>query len=295
MRRMPSKLATRHDYGRRIARAMAHLAANLDRTPPLEELAAVAAFSPFHFHRVYRAVAGETPAETQLRARMSRAALALLQTTLPITRIARRAGYGSAAAFTRAFVAAHGVPPGAYRARGGLGALPHTLSPTRQQEIAMFHVTRRDESALRLAAIRHVGAYEAIGGAFDRLLAWAAVRGLDVPEARWIGLFHDDPEAVAAQALRSDAAVTVPPAVAADGEVAILELAPQRVAVLRFRGPYAELPQAYTWFYGTWLPGSGEEPGDTPPMEEYINDPRTTPAPELLTDILIPLRVRVAA
>lgn len=292
---MPTKLATRHDYGRRIARAMAHLAANLDRTPPLEELAAVAAFSPCHFHRVYRAVAGETPAETQLRARMSRAALALLQTTQPIARIARRAGYGSAAAFTRAFTAAHGVPPGAYRARGGLGVAPHSLSPTQQQEIAMFHVTQRDEPALRLAAIRHVGAYEAIDGTFDRLLAWANVRGLDVPDARWLGIYHDDPETVVARALRSDAALTVPPTVQADGEVAILELPPQRVAVLRFRGPYAELPRAYTWFYGTWLPGSGEEPADAPPMEEYVNDPRSTPAPDLLTDILIPLRVRVAA
>jgi hypothetical protein len=41
------------------------------------------------------------------------------------------------------------------------------------------------------------------------------------------------------------------------------------------------LSRAYTWFYGTWLPGSGEEPGDTPPMEEYVNDPRTTPALQL--------------
>ena len=50
---MPTKPTTLHDYSRRVARAMAHIAANLDRAPALEELAAVAAFSPFHFHRVY--------------------------------------------------------------------------------------------------------------------------------------------------------------------------------------------------------------------------------------------------
>ena len=118
---MPMKPATQLDYGRRIARAMARLADRPDRPPTLEELAAAAAFSPCHFHRIYRAVAGEVPAETLAPARLSRAAVELLRSGAPVARIARRAGCGSAAASTRAFRAAHGVPPAAYRARGGVG------------------------------------------------------------------------------------------------------------------------------------------------------------------------------
>ncbi|MBK1659667.1 AraC family transcriptional regulator [Paracraurococcus ruber] len=291
---MPSRQRTREDYGRRVARAMALIASRLDDPPGLEALAEAAAFSPFHFHRVYREVAGETPVETLARARLSRAAVDLLRGPLPIARVARRAGYGSAAAFTRAFRAAYGVPPGAYRARGGLGALPPRPGFA-SRETAMHSVTFRDEPALRLAVLRHIGPYEAIGPSFDRLLAWAGPRGLFRPETRSIALYHDDPLTVPAAQLRSDAGITVPPDVSAEGEVRILEVPAARCAVLRFKGPYAELEPVYSWLYGSWLPGSGEEPADQPVMEEYLNDPRSLPPSEWLTEILLPLRVRVAA
>jgi hypothetical protein len=99
-----------------------------------------------------------------------------------------------------------------------------------------------------------------------------------------------------ADRLRADAGFTVGPGVAGEGEVGIVEVpAASRVAALRFRGPYAELERAYGWLYGEWLPGSGEEPADRPGLEEYVNDPRTTPPPELLTDIMLPLRERATA
>jgi len=288
---MPVKTATLQDYGRRVARAMAHLARNLDRTPPLEELAEVAAFSPYHFHRVYREIAGETPAETLTRARLSRAAHELLRSALPIGRIARRAGYGSAAAFTRAFRAAHGIPPGAYRARGGIGAVARPPGPM-QESPAMHFVIIRDEPALRLAVIPHRGPYAGIGAAFDRLVAWSGGRGLIEEKTRFIALYIDDPVSVPEAALRSEAGITVPPGTAGEGAVSIRELPTSRVAVLRFQGPYAELEGAYTWFYGNWLPASGEEPADAPVMEDYLNDCRTLPRAEWLTEIMLPLRPR---
>jgi AraC family transcriptional regulator len=289
---MPAKTTTLHDYGRRVARAMAHLAADLDRTPSLEELAGIAAFSPFHFHRVYRELAGETPAETLARGRLSRAAHALLRTQDPIARIARRAGYGSAAAFTRAFRAAHGVPPGAYRARGGIGAIRRPTPDALTETPSMHAVTIRAEPALRLAVIPHRGAYTGIGAAFDRLMTWAGARGLIGPATRFIGLYHDDPGSVAEADLRAEAGVTVPPDIAGEGEVTIRAVPALRVAVLRFQGPYAELEGAYAWLYGTWLPASGEEPADAPAMEDYLNDCRSLPPAEWLTEILLPLKPR---
>lgn len=287
---MPVKTRTLHDYGRRVARAMAHLAANLDRTPSLEELAEVDAFSPFHFHRVYREIAGETPAETLARGRLSRAAHELLRTQQPIARIARRAGYGSAAAFTRAFRAAHGVPPGTYRARGGIGAIARPAVQTETH--AMHAVTLRAEPAMHLALLPHRGAYAGIGAVFDRLMAWAGARGLIGEATRFIGLYHDDPVSVPEADLRSEAGVTVPPGTQGDGDVTVRAIPALRVAVLRFQGPYAELEELYAWLYGTWLPESGEEPADAPAMEDYLNDCRSLPPTEWLTEILLPLTPR---
>lgn len=286
---MAARARTGRDYAARIARAMALIAARPADPPTLEELAGAAAFSPFHFHRVYRAIAGETPAETAARARLTGAAVALLKGRARVAEVAKQSGYGSQAAFTRAFRAAYGIPPAAYRARGGLG---FPVRPaTQDEESIMFEVEIRPVPALRLATLRHAGPFDGIGAAFDRLMAWGGGRGLLGPATRFVALYLDDPRSVAPAALRSDAGFTVPPGVPGEGEVRIVETpAFARVAALRFKGPYAELERAYSWLYGAWLPGSGEEPADAPVMEEYLNDCRSLPPAEWLTDILLPLK-----
>ncbi|MFC7476575.1 GyrI-like domain-containing protein [Dankookia sp. GCM10030260] len=65
-----------------------------------------------------------------------------------------------------------------------------------------------------------------------------------------------------------------------------------RVAVLRVRGPHAKPEDAWAWLYHDWLPGSGEEPADHPPVEDYPNDCRSLPPAERLTEIILPLEAR---
>ena len=75
---------TRADHADRIDRALAYLSEHLDQDVDLERLADVACYSPFHFHRIYRALQGETVAETVRRMRLHRAALELLEAGHPI-------------------------------------------------------------------------------------------------------------------------------------------------------------------------------------------------------------------
>jgi AraC family transcriptional regulator len=58
---------------------------------------------------------------------------------------------------------------------------------------------------------------------------------------------------------------------------------------MQHHGPYATLGSAYEWLYGKWLPQSGEEPRNAPPIELYVNDPRTTAPDQLRTDVRLPL------
>jgi AraC family transcriptional regulator len=277
---------TQTDYGRRIDRVIRHIGEHLDEPLDLDRLAQVACFSPFHFHRIYRQTVGETVADTLRRNRLARAAGDLVRSDLAIPAIARRAGYASVAAFTRAFQALHGVAPAAYRRSGRLVPLEHRPE---EESAAIYDVAIRTTEPLRIAAIRHVGPYMEIGTAFDRLLAWATPKGLWNATCRTFGIFYDDPAAVAPETLRSDACLTVGPEAKVDGDLRLAEIAAGRHAVLRHQGPYAELPAAYGWMFGTWLPTSGEEPADRPCFEEYLNNPRDLPPKEWLTDIHLPL------
>lgn len=285
---MPLKPPTLLDYDRRIARAMEWLAANPDREPSLDALAEAAAFSPCHFHRIYRALTGETPAATLTRMRLQRAAADLLRTAKPMERVALQAGYGSVAAFTRAFRAAHGVPPATYRRQGGVSRLrPTDDSAT---ETIMFDVSINDQPALRLAVTRQTGPYMEIGRAFERMESWGTARGLLGRETRFFGLYYDDPHTVPAPQLRADAGFTVDANVALEGDdPRILELPASQTASIVFKGPYAELEQAYDWLYRQWLPKTGREPAALPAMEEYLNDCRTLPPSDWLTRIILPL------
>jgi len=272
---MPSP-RTIEDYAARVERVHAWLAAHLDHDVDLDQLADVACFSPFHFHRIYRALQSETIAESVRRLRLHRAAMDLIADRLPIVQIATRAGYGSQAAFTRAFRAAYGTPPAAYRAGSGGGYRADAV------EI-------RTCAAVDVAARRHVGDYATIGTTFELLNTAAIGRGWVTDRSRYFGLYYCDPSATAKAALRSDACVSAPPGFTGEDELRPLTIAGGRYAVLLHVGPYAELHRAYTWLYREWLPASGEEPADRPCVEEYLNNPRMVPASELRTEVWLPL------
>jgi len=284
-----NRTSTTLDYSRRIERAALHIGQHLDDPLDLDGLAAIACFSPYHFHRIYRAMMGETAAETVRRLRLSRAAGQLVQGTASIAGIARRAGYGSIAAFTRAFGTDYGATPAQYRRQGRLVQSPISSS---DEELAMQNVTIRQLEPVRLAAFAHSGPYIEIGSTFDRLFAWAAGRGLVGPAMRSLGVYYDDPNAVPADQLRSAAGVVVSKGEKIEAPAKVLDLAGGRHAVLRHQGPYAELEGAYRWLYREWLPASGEEPADRPCFEEYLNNPRELPPAEWLTDVCLPLADR---
>ena len=286
---MNERLTTRSDYAMRLERVFRWLADHLDDTLDLAQLADVAAMSPYHFHRIYHAMQGETAAETVRRLRLHRAAVELITGELPVPRIAQRAGYGSQEAFTRAFKTAYGVPPARYRA-----SFVPSPKPTRTEDAMdttmAYQATIRETPALRVAALAHRGDYINIGSTFERLMAMAAAQDLLGPWTRSFGVYYDDPASTPREALRSDACLTLPDDKVPGGDLQVREIRAGRYAVTLHVGPYAELHFPYTWLYGTWLPKSGEEAADAPSIEEYLNDARVVPPSELRTEIWLPLR-----
>ena len=279
---------THADYADRLERVFRWLADHLDDTLDLVRLADVACLSPYHFHRVYRAMQGETAAETIRRLRLHRAAVELITGELPVARIARRAGYGSQEAFTRAFKTAYGVPPARYRA--SFVPIPAANRQESDMETTTYDVTLRNASPIRVAALPHAGPYVNIGSTFERLMAMAGGQGLLGRGVRTFGVYYDDPAATPASALRADACLVIPDGVVPAGDLQVREIRGGRYAVVLHVGPYAELERPYKWLYGAWLPQSGEEPDNAPLVEEYLNDAHTVSPSELRTEICLPLR-----
>ena len=276
-----AKDQTAASYSERLQRVASYIHAHLDEALDLDRLAAIACFSPYHFHRVYRACLGETVAETLARLRLQRAATQLARSLRPVAGIARGAGYGSTPAFSRAFRTSYGYSPGAFRARwrpnfNGGDPMP-VLIQTRP--------------SIRVAAVPHQGPPQHIGAAFDRLMAWAGPKGITVPPALGVAVYLSDMKRHVRppSRRRSPDSTMVGSAVEADETVTIHEVSGGRHAVFLFKGPYAQIMEGYRELFA-WLPASGEEPAHRPMFEVNLNDPRTTAPDELLTELCLPLR-----
>jgi AraC family transcriptional regulator len=117
---MSNQTPPRAEYLARIHRVMDFVETHLGDELPLERLAGVACFSPFHFHRIFGALTGETVQRFIQRLRLERAATQLLANPAKsVTAVALDCGFSSSAAFARAFREAFGCSAGEWRAVKG--------------------------------------------------------------------------------------------------------------------------------------------------------------------------------
>lgn len=97
-------------YLQRITKAVDFIEDNLDKKLSLDQLAEVAMFSKYHFHRIFKTIIGETLNDYIKRIRMIHAYRFLqADKTLEISDLAFRFGYHSLANFSRDFKAFHGI------------------------------------------------------------------------------------------------------------------------------------------------------------------------------------------
>ncbi len=274
-------------YERRLHRVSDYIYGHLNEELDLDRLAEIACLSPHHWHRIYRAVHGETLAATVKRLRLQKAAADLVQTDLPVEAIAQRSGYPNVQSFNRTFKAVYGLPPVRYRKEGS----HKTFETASSEGIAdMYEVTLKEIDSFDVAGVAHTGSYMGIGKAFETLYGTLFSRNLFRPDMEMIGIYLDDPELVPTDRLRSFACVSAKGDLPADAPLTPQTLDGGRYAVLRHKGPYADMPLAYQWLYGTWLPQSGREVRDSLMFEKYLNNPREVAPTELLSEIYLPLK-----
>ena len=295
------KPATRSFYEQAVQKAIEHIAANLDEARDFETLADGACLSPFHFHRVFRGLVGETPLELIRRLRMERAAWRLINSEASVTEIAFDAGYETHEAFTRAFRASYSTSPSGFRQRrhprielaatcgvhfNAALEVPAFIPCDSGGQIMNVEIKNMPE--LRVGTVRHIGPYNQIPQAFERLGGIAARAGLfQQASATMLAIYHDDPETTPQDQLRSDAAIVVADHIPMPDGLVEQHLPAGRYACAVHVGPYEQLGDAWARFMGGWLAASGHRVGPGGTYEIYLNDPTKVPKEELRTEMYV--------
>ena len=282
-------MTPRPDYVSRVNRAIDHILEHLDESLKLDEVARVAGFSSYHFHRVFKlTMGGETLQQFVKRVRLERALHLLAHgPRLSLTELALRSGFGSSADFSRSFKQRFGVPPSAFEIDTFRAAqreeMQRLLLPEgerhRLQRLSAgenpdgFAVQLRELPSRTVAYLRVRQPYEGDGvaRAAEQLWAWALERGWEA--GQWLGYQWDDPEIVPLDKCRYDVGVSVPEAFHAEGEVGRLALPPMQVAELALDGSIDLEMRALDWLYRSWLPESGFVPDHQPCFEAWEGRP----------------------
>jgi AraC family transcriptional regulator len=303
------------DYRARLNRVVDYIDAHIADTLNIETVAEVAAFSKYHFHRVFSAAVGEPLAAYIQRLRLEKAAAAVgEQVNRPITEIAYDLGFSSPAVFSRAFKEKFGMSPSTWRKGGWREHGKNcTLQSNRYKPIDMYrtatkiengyggHITRQwrltmntEEAHLNytvqvkdfpekaVAYVRHTGPYagdeELFSRLFGTLMRWAGPRDLFVPEdTEMLTIYHDSPEITEEEKLRISVCMTVPEGTEVEGEIGYMKIPAGRYAVGTFHLDMEQIGDAWNSLFGGWLPESGYQCTEGPCYELYLNDPAEDP------------------
>ncbi len=298
----PKHQTTWNDYKERILRVLTHIQEHLGEALDLEELARVACFSSFHFHRVFAAMTGETIADHVRRLRLERSAMELRSGAKQVIQVALDAGYEAHAAFTRAFKAAYGVSPAGFRRATGPIAIrpapsgvhfrpgePLTKFNTNHITTKIMKVITRKIKPMRVAYLRHVGPYEDTSQTWVDLTARLSADKQIRKRSVFIGMGHDNPSVTPAAELRYDACITVGDEYEPKKPVELQSIAGGDHEVVK-NCPVTKIKDAFQFLYGKWLARSSRELRPVPSFMVFVDTHEKVAPMKRRVDIYMPLQ-----
>ncbi len=295
------------DYVKRINDVFQYIENNLHTDLSLEVVATVAHFSPYHFHRIFKTIVGETLNDYITRQRLERSAISLMhKEVLTIGELANEVGFSSNAVFTRAFKRHFGISPTQYRNQHFVfsknGKAPSNLSKSVVEEGRYVRVMNQLKNwidmnvkaeekvmpAVTMAYITCMGIAE-MESAFGRLMAWAGPKGLmDGENVRMATVYHDSFKTTEPEKVRMSASLIVDKEVEVSGEVSTVSRESEKCVVGRFEIGVDEFEQAWTGMF-IWMNENGYTKAEGNPYEIYYNDYKEHPEQKFILDICIPV------
>jgi AraC family transcriptional regulator len=280
-------------YQKRINLAVDFFSVHYAEQINLAQAASVAGFSPYHFHRLFSAIIGETPANYLQRIRLEMAANLLRKSTRTIAQIACDCGFSSPAVFSRLFGKTYGYSPRYYRTTPdanlpGYGSLP-MQSVSADFQLRPLQIRFIDEQRVFYLASYEGYRADVICSIWEKLSVWLALRSWVTPDCHAYGMSLDDPCITQPNRCRYYACLTVPAAARASHPVSEMTIPSGEYAIFESTCRAEEIKAVYASIYRDWLPGSGYEPANCFPFEEYIIRPEQHPRGLYELKVFIPV------
>jgi len=275
------------EYAQRINRVIDYLRANLDRQVKLQELAKVACFSEFHFHRIFGAVSGETLNDFTNRLRLEKAARLLRYSDHSLTDIALDCGFSSSATFSRAFRSGFDTSPSQFRKSGEIkkskickelfSGQEYLLPMSAEEKRAAFPVRLIDVPERQVAYIRVANAFEMdrVLAALKTMIEWAKSQDI-FSQGILFGMSMDDPHVTPKHLYRYEVCLASSFPFECTKGMSKLKMPAMRYAATKVSGDIRKVATATDYLFRGWLINSDYEPEHAPGLEIFLDKESAT-------------------
>ena len=308
MNKCKTRASTSAEYTRRINKALEFIEQHLDQNIRLEDVARASHFSPYHFHRIFHALVGETVNDYVSRKRMEKAASRLMRKpALSVTDVAEAGGFSSGANFSKAFKLYFGVSPSELRnwqpgsdqqnsdnndnsktgklySKYGKAFNPKQLysqfvtqdivfNPNKLEEMLM-KVKVEEQKEKPIAFLTSPNGYEldSVYATWDKVVQWGHSKGIDEKRQTKLAVCHDNPMITPEDKCRYDAAIVIDPDVNVTSPFTRSVIPGGKYAIAYFKDNADKINNFMTELCSNWFCNSGYEPDDYPPIFNYLND-----------------------
>ncbi|GAB5554714.1 MAG: AraC family transcriptional regulator [Saprospiraceae bacterium] len=294
-------------YQNHIHRVFEYIDENLAVDLSLNIVAGIAFISPYHFHRIFKFVTGETLNKYVTRKRVEQATATLLHSGLSITEIALKYGFNDLSSFSRTFHKYYGCSPTEFKKQH-----PNRFSkirqvnskngqtyPTQEQYICIIDdlkkwikmnakIEVKQTPEINMAYLSSIGSKN-LGPTFQRLLKWATPKGLFNQQLKMATVYHDSFKITDADKVRMSAGIILQSPIEADDTVQKMTIPAGKHIIGSFEIGVAEFEKSWTGLF-LWMNENGYEKADRDPFEIYHNDFNKHPELKCVVDFYIPVR-----
>lgn len=286
LKRWAQKEETQNEYHKSINKVLDYINEHLNEKPDLSTLSQIANVSPFHFHRIFKAIIGENIGEYVQRLRLEYTAGKLKTTDLNLSSLAEKAGYNTEQALSKAFKKHFGVSPSIYK--------QESINPTDySNSLLLPQICEIEEKQLIYTrVIAPYGTQKLYDKAWEELNQFASENNMLHQANEWIGISFDDPETTDTKKCRFYACLVIDETIVATGKIGCKKIKGGLYAIFTHKGSYSRLSDLYKQIWFGWLPKSGYSLRKATFFEKYINNPDLVNAENLITEIYIPISVQ---
>jgi AraC family transcriptional regulator len=297
------------EYKKRIVKTIQYIDNHIDADLSLEKVSEISAYSPFHFHRIFKQITGETLQSYIIRKKIEKSALHLaLYKHMEIKEIYWNLGFSNHSAFCKTFKKHYGLPPTEFRKSAPkiFHKILQTQSKNGQIDTVFSQYICNIENLLNwtnmnlkievkelpemnLAAVMSLGMAN-VEPSFNILIDWASKKALFPKEnVKMISVYHDSCKITPLDKVRIHACMLLDEKLAQqEGEVFAETIDAGRFIVGSGEVTLDDFEQCWVSLF-LWMNENKYSVRRTLPFEIYHSNFKEHPEGKMIVDFCIPI------